>query len=70
MSDTPQQPESQPTIGVYEEIVRRRYANVFLERKGSKYRIIQRQVSGRPIGLTSLCTTEAGAWKSAARHVR
>jgi hypothetical protein len=53
-----------------EKIVRQRYANVFLEQKGQKFRVIQRQAAGRPIGLTSLCKTEAGAWKAAARHCR
>lgn len=53
-----------------EEIVRRHYANVFLEQKGQKFRIIQRQVAGRPVHLSSLCKTEAGAWKAVARHIR
>lgn len=67
----PKQPRKSPAmIANAEELVRRRYANVFVEQKGQKFRIIQRQVMGRPVHLSSLCTTEASAWNQIAKRIR
>lgn len=60
---------NEPGMSEDEKAVRNKYANVFLEQKGQKFRIIQRMTMGRPTNLTSLCTTAAGAWRALAKKI-